>query len=208
MTTAIAETVSDQVVCFPGTWNLYCELLENQGDSAGLRISFDGEVVQIMSPNYPHDAYAEFISRLIYEVCREWGVRMASAGTTTLKGAPDGGDQPDKSYRLLPRKDPALDSPADLVVEVDVTTPATQQINRLKLYAALGVREFWRYRHRVKTFEAFILVEDAYQPIETSVILPGLPIDAVRQQILHADILGDDWETIQSWHQWLQAHKP
>ncbi len=69
------------------------------------------------------------------------------------------------------------------------------------------MREFWRYRHRVKTFEAFILVEDAYQPIETSVILPGLPIDAVRQQILHADILGDDWETIQSWHQWLQAHK-
>jgi hypothetical protein len=83
MTTAIAETVSDQVVCFPGTWNLFCELLENQGDNAGLRISFDGEIIQIMSPNSPHDAYADFIPRLIYEVCREWGVRLASAGTTT-----------------------------------------------------------------------------------------------------------------------------
>jgi Uma2 family endonuclease len=201
------ETVPDQVVCFPGTWQLFRDLLENQGDESGAKIAFDGELIEIMSPNYPHDHYARFIARLIYEVNREWGVRISSAGATTILGEPRGGAQPDESFHLVPRKDPATNPPPDLIVEVDLTTPAARRLNKLKLYAAFGVREFWRYRHGA-TFEAFTLVDGTYEPTEISVVLAGLPIGAVRQQILTVDLLADDWETIRPWQQWLREHKP
>ena len=206
-TIAANLAVPDQVVCFPGTWQLYCDLLDNQGDDHNIRISFDGELIEVMSPNFPHAEYAKFIARLIYEVCREWGIRLSSAGTTTLLIASKGGAQPDESFHLAPRQDPATNPPPDLVVEVDVTTPRARQINKLELYARKGVREFWRYLHHEKSFEAYTLVDDTYQPIETSTILNGLPIDAIRRQIFAVDLLADDWETIQPWQQWLRKNK-
>ena len=64
----------------------------------------------------------------------------------------------------------------DLVIEVDVTRAS---VDRLKIFAALGVPEVWRYDGR--SLEILQLREGGYQPCETSRCFPGLSADAVGQ---------------------------
>jgi Uma2 family endonuclease len=63
-----------------------------------------------------------------------------------------------------------------LVIEVDVTSVS---VDRLKIFAALGVPEVWRYDGR--TLEILHLVGFGYQACETSRTFPGLSADFVGQ---------------------------
>src|SRR5262249_16698573 len=62
------------------------------------------------------------------------------------------------------------DPPPDLVVEIDLTHPS---LDKLPIYAAMGVPEVWRYqRERVLLYR---LTGTVYETVEPSVVLPGLP---------------------------------
>ncbi|WP_322745043.1 Uma2 family endonuclease [Leptolyngbya ectocarpi] len=55
------------------------------------------------------------------------------------------------------------DPPPDIVVEVDITHT---DIDKNRLYADLGVPEFWRFDGDV--WRIYCLVDDAYEEVETS----------------------------------------
>lgn len=63
--------------------------------------------------------------------------------------------------------DLATDPPPDLVVEIDLTPPS---LDKLPIYAALGIPEVWRY-----TDERMIVYRragDGYEVVERSTVLP------------------------------------
>jgi Uma2 family endonuclease len=59
------------------------------------------------------------------------------------------------------------DPPPDLVVEVDITHT---DIDKLSLYANLGVPEFWRYNGRV--WRIYQKLGDRYQEVNVSPTFP------------------------------------
>lgn len=65
--------------------------------------------------------------------------------------------------------DLTIDPPPDLVIEVEITSSAIQ---KLKLFAAMGVPEVWR--HDGERLQMFTLSDGKYNPVETSHALGGL----------------------------------
>ncbi|MEL7332880.1 MAG: Uma2 family endonuclease, partial [Cyanobacteria bacterium J06560_2] len=80
----------------------------------------------------------------------EMGLKLKSMGSTTLDREDlDRGAEPDKAYYIQNQSLVAgrtvnlqADPPPDLVVEVDMTHT---DIDKNRLYAAMGVPEFWRF---------------------------------------------------------------
>lgn len=68
--------------------------------------------------------------------------------------------------------DLSIDPPPDLAIEIDVTSPS---VNRLSIYAALGVPEVWRWRQ--DGIDVYALQGDAYHLRAGSGALPGFPIN-------------------------------
>src|SRR5262249_40127298 len=72
-----------------------------------------------------------------------------------------------------------VDPPPDLVIEIDITHPS---LDKLPIYAAVGVPEVWRYDGQ--QLMILHLGKDAYQPSEKSTALPGLTSKVLSQWIV------------------------
>ena len=91
--------------------------------------------------------------------------------STTLDRADlDKGAEPDNAYYIQNQPkvagktvDLTTDPPPDIVVEVDITHT---DIDKNRLYASLGVPEFWRFDGEV--WRIYCLVNDVYEETETS----------------------------------------
>jgi Uma2 family endonuclease len=71
----------------------------------------------------------------------------------------------------------------DLVGELSDTTLASDLDEMKQLYAALGIPEYWVINVPGKQVLAFRLIDGKYQQCETSIALPGLPIDLLEQTL-------------------------
>ncbi|MCA1686684.1 MAG: Uma2 family endonuclease, partial [Planctomycetia bacterium] len=92
--------------------------------------------------------------------------------------------------------DLTVDPPPDLAIEVEITRSA---LNRLGVYAGLGVGEVWRFDGEVMT--VMLLGPDrAYAESATSAVFPFLPMDEIARFL--RDDEGDDanWgRTLRAW---------
>jgi len=66
--------------------------------------------------------------------------------------------------------DLSQDPPPDLVIEVDITHT---DIDKLRLYASMGIPEFWRYNGEI--LRIYQLEGAAYGEVETSSTFPTVP---------------------------------
>lgn len=72
----------------------------------------------------------------------------------------------------------------DLVGEISDTTLASDLDEKKKLYAELGVKEYWVIDVRGKRVFAFVLQEEGkYQQVDTSTTLAGLKIKLLEQTL-------------------------
>lgn len=142
--------VAGHVVLYNVAWSTYEALLAGT-DSPGTRFTYDRGTLEIMSPSEEHERTKKLIGRLIETLTEELEIPVRSAGSTTWKDEiREQGLEPDECYyvtseprvRGRPKIDLAVDPPPDLVVEVEVTA---RSIDKMPLYAALGVAEVWRY---------------------------------------------------------------
>jgi Uma2 family endonuclease len=109
----------------------------------------------------------------------ELGLPVAAGRTTTFKRRQKKrGLEPDNCYwianelrmRGKDRFDPRIDPAPDLAIEVDVTSSS---LNRMSIYAALGVPEIWRLQGTARTFN-ILAGNQRYAPRPVSVTFPGL----------------------------------
>lgn len=111
-----------------------------------------------MSPSFEHDDDGRVLGTLAYILADELGLPMKRGGSTTLRRQlRQRGIESDECFWIanahrmagVRRLDLRTDPPPDLAIEADVSRSS---LNRLAIYAVLGVREVWRLDGNALTF--------------------------------------------------------
>ncbi|MGK7876239.1 MAG: Uma2 family endonuclease [Xenococcaceae cyanobacterium] len=138
------------------------------------------------------------------------GRKIKTMGSTTLDREDlDRGAELDKAYYIQNQAkvagktvDLKQDPPPDLVVEVDITHT---DIDKLALYAKMGVPEFWRYNGEV--WRIYQRSGDRYQEVNGSPTFPFVPKTKLYEFLAQAQ--EDEIEAEQTLRQWLsQCDRP
>ena len=146
-TTLSAET---RTVLENVRWDTFVELSEQRRGSVP-RMTFDEGVMELMSPRRQHENIGRLIGRLVETYTEIRDIEIQSVASTTFKRKDlQKAFEADESYyiehaeQILPKEevDLLIDPPPDLVIEVEITSSAIQ---KLKLFAAMGVPEVWRH---------------------------------------------------------------
>jgi Uma2 family endonuclease len=143
-------------------WTTYSRLLRVLTGRRGLRLTYDRGSLEIMTLTYGHESLAHLLGRFVVALTEEMGLPIAEGGSTTFRRRRSRrGLEPDQSYwiasepfiRGKQRIDLRVDPPPDLAIEVDV---ASSSVNRMAIYAVLGVPEVWRLADQVLTFHVLV----------------------------------------------------
>jgi len=195
-------------ISWPGYENILRELGENH-----VRVTYDDGELEIMTLSFGHENAGEWIGRLVFFLALELRQPLCSGGSTTLKQAlRKKGLEPDKCFWLKHERqmrgkkewDALNDPPPDLVVEVDITSSS---LDRLRIYAALGVPEIWHYDGH--TFRVLILgAGGKYRAKSKSKAFPTLPIREFSVRFLDSLGATDEVSLIQSFGEWIRAGMP
>jgi Uma2 family endonuclease len=158
---ATSSTARPQQLVLHGvSWQEYTLMLRAFAERPGYRLTYDRGALEIMSPLFEHEADAELLGRLVVVLTEEMGLPIQAGRSTTFRRRRmRRGLEPDHSWwiaheaqvRGKRRIDLRVDPPPDLALEVDVTHRA---LNRMSIYARLGVPEVWRLAARGLTFQA------------------------------------------------------
>lgn len=101
------------------------------------------------------------------------GLRLNGYGSATFRAeAKERGAEPDECYVV---SGTLVDYP-EIVLEVVLTSGG---IEKLDIYAGLGVREVWFYEKGA--FHLHELGDDGYHRIEKSALIPGLDFDVLAR---------------------------
>ncbi|HCF25969.1 MAG TPA: hypothetical protein DEV81_01815 [Cyanobacteria bacterium UBA11049] len=151
MTTTTLTQAANRLLLKNISWQTYEALLKDLESQRGIRLTYDRGLLEIMTPLAPHERNSRLIGRLVEALTEELNIEICSLGSLTCKREDLArGLEPDECYyiqnesvvRHLEQINLDRDPPPDLVVEIDITSSS---INRLALYASLGVPEVWRY---------------------------------------------------------------
>jgi Uma2 family endonuclease len=169
------------LVMHGASWALYDRLLAEAGDRP-LRITYDHGILEIMAPLAEHEFPKGAIRRLVEAMADEFDIAMTNLGSTTFRREDaEAGLEPDECFYLqnaprvagMKRFDPAIYPPPDLAIEIDITS---RSVPREPIYAALGVRELWRFDGDQVT--VFTLDRGVYHGVDRSPAFPFLPMQA------------------------------
>lgn len=176
------------------TWHTFKTILAEMGSERTNRITYNNGKIEIMTPLKPHESSNRLIEVFVGVLCEELGLEVNRVGSLTLtRDDLEYGAEPDSSYyiqnELLVREkeniDLAFDPPPDLVLEVEYSRP---KIDKFKLYAAMGIPEFWRYNGT--TLRVYILANGQYSETQTSPTFAVIPIKEIPRFIEESKKIG------------------
>ncbi|HEY1377086.1 MAG TPA: Uma2 family endonuclease [Gemmataceae bacterium] len=200
-------------VVLPNTdWKTYRRLLKAFADQPGVRLTYDRGDLEIMSPSFVHDSSGRFLGRLVVTLTEELGLQILPGGSTTLRRRlRRRGIEPDECFwiqneaavRGVPRLNLRVHPPPDLAIEVDVTNSS---LDRMGIYAALGIPEVWRLDGARLTFQE-LGADGRYAERPTSrAFLRITPADLVR--FLNQRRRDGDNETVRQVRAWVRQLPP
>ncbi|MEM8543533.1 MAG: Uma2 family endonuclease [Cyanobacteria bacterium P01_H01_bin.119] len=201
----VASPVGEKRLLFHGlTWQRYQILRETLSlDNRNIRFTYLQGKLEVTMPLEVHEFSARLIELFIRILVVEFGMKVKTMGSTTLdREALARSAEPDNAYyiqnqpRVAGRNvDLDQDPPPDLIVEVDITHT---DIDKLALYAAMGIPEFWRYNGEV--WRIYILQDGEYQEVEVSPTFPQVPkvklyefLAMARQDEVKAELALRQW---------------
>lgn len=174
----VKSPAEQRVVLRNISWDTYESLLESHESSSAPRFTYDQGEMEIVSPSPEHERLNRRIALLVQALTEEIGIESEDLGSTTFRREDlERGFEPDSCFyiqneervRGKDRIDLAVDPPPDLVIEIDITSPS---MNKLPIYARLGVPEVWRYDG--ENLEILKLKDDGYTEVSESTALPSL----------------------------------
>jgi Uma2 family endonuclease len=193
-------------------WQTYSRLLHAFAERPRIRLTYDRGELEIMSPLLEHDDDGRFLGDLVFVLTEELGLPLKRGGSVTMRRRKKKrGIEADESFwianahrmagrrRLDLRKDP----PPDLSVEVDVTHSS---MDRMGIYAALGVPEVWQLDADTLTFHV-LDEKGTYQSVPNSRSFPLVtPADLMRflQQARQA---GDENAVVRQFREWIRQRR-
>jgi len=188
------------------SWTEYEALLENVGDASGLRISYDGGTLHVMTLSSEHENYNRLIEALVRLLSTKLRIRVLSFGSSTIrKRVEDKGSEPDGCFYVQSaaaigkklRIDFGKDPPPDIVVEVDIHH---ESLFKFPVFAALGIPEVWRFDG--KALLMYNLTKGEYVPAESSRALPMLTSSTLTE-FLALGQHKDQYDIVLAFEAWL-----
>jgi Uma2 family endonuclease len=183
--TATLISSPDRVLLNNISWQTYQCLVKDFEQQPGMRLTYDRGLLEIKMPLDPHETYRKLLGRLVEALTEELAVEVRSLGSRTCDRQDLArGLEPDQCYYIQNEQavwdkeqiDLSQDPPPDLAIEVDITSSS---INRLDIYADLGVPEIWRYDGQ--NLIMYHLENQQYQNCSHSIAFPLLtPSDLKR----------------------------
>jgi len=193
---AVAQSVQEQrIILYNIGWDTYEGLLRDHANTSAPRFTYDRGTLEIMSPLPEHERFNRAIQLLVPIVVEEMGAEVYSLGSTTFNREDLlRGFEPDSCFYLQnatrmrgkTRVDLHIDPAPDLVVEIDITHPS---LDKLPIYARIGVPEVWRYDGA--RLEILALEGDKYTARPSSRALPTVTADALTTLLPHSMGVGD-----------------
>ncbi|NJM67327.1 MAG: Uma2 family endonuclease [Acaryochloris sp. RU_4_1] len=175
-------------------WDTYEKLLDAFGEHRAVRLHYDEGVLEFMVPLEAHENPSDVIGVFIRTLAFESGQNIKGIASTTLrrkellKGA-----EPDRCYYIQNESvvrgrtvNLEVDPPPDLVVEVDISHT---DINKNKLYAQMGVPEFWRFDGQV--LRIYQLQQGQYQDASVSPTFPWVPMEVFYRFLKQCKTVGE-----------------
>jgi Uma2 family endonuclease len=157
-------------------WETYAALRDaaDAGGSRRVRMTYLEGALELMSPLPEHEDAKTTLARLIELWSIERDVPLYGYGETTFRNAAkSAGLEPDECYCVRRKLGKGV---PDLAIEVVLTHGG---IEKLLVYAKLGVREVWFWEDDALHLHA--LRGDAYEAITASEVLPDLDVDALAR---------------------------
>ncbi|MEZ6087747.1 MAG: Uma2 family endonuclease [Pirellulaceae bacterium] len=175
-------------------WDTYVTLADQRRGSVP-RMTYDNGILELMSPKREHENIGRLVGRIVETYSEVKSIEIISVASVTVKRSDlSKAFEADESYyvtnaaSLLAKKelDFESDPPPDLVIEVELTSSAIQ---KMKLFAAMHVPEVWR--HDGQSLQMFKWVDGVYEPITSSLQLPGLTSQRIDETLALRDSIGE-----------------
>ncbi len=197
------QTGEKKVALHHLTWQQYQQILTALPQTRAARITYSLGTLEISMPLEDHEQASQLIGLFIRILVVELGLKIKSMGSTTLSREDlDRGAEPDNAYYIQNQATVAgrsvnleNDPPPDLVVEIDITHT---DLDKTRLYAAMGVPEFWRFDGRV--WRIYSLQDEGYAEVDSSPTFRLIEkadlykfIDQARQDEVEAEISFRGW---------------
>ena len=186
-------------------WSAFKQIQSLLTERTRARFTYDNGVLEITMPLEGHERSARLIELFIRILVVELGMKVKTMGSTTLdredllKSA-----EPDNGYYIQNfalvadhEVDLNVDPAPDLVVEVDITHT---DLNKNKLYASMGVPEFWRFNGR--EWKILQLIDGVYVECDRPPTFPLIE-KANLYQFLEAALLDEVTAEI-NFRQWVR----
>lgn len=191
-------------------WEAYESLLTMVGDGH-TRVTYDRGEAELMSPSQDHEFFKKLLGWMLEAVFEELDISYQAVGSTTWRSLASGrGLEADECFYLSrvdlarqkrDRLDPTSARTPDLAVEVEISPSA---LDRLTIYAALGVAEVWRFDG--ESLAILRLREDGtYSEVNES---PGV-VGLRRDDVVHWVRLSENASHRPAWNrqfrEWIRA---
>jgi Uma2 family endonuclease len=180
-----SEQTTQRVILRHVSWETYERLLAEHEQASSPRFTYDGGVLEIMSPSTRHERLNRSIATFCEVIIEECNIELDNVGSNTFKREDLArGFEPDSCFyvqhveRVRNREqiDLAVDPPPDLVIEIDISRSS---LDRFPIFASIGVPEVWRYDGM--RVAIFTLAGGAYQEHEASEAFPGVTSQLITQ---------------------------
>ncbi len=168
------------------TYNRISRALEPHQPS--VLLTYHHGALEIMVASYEHEKWKGIIGDIVKLIAGELEIDYVSSAQTTFQleyksGGFEGDDTFYFSYleplRKMNEIDLSKDPAPDLVIEIDISNPS---INKLPLFADLGVNEVWRYHKGA--LKIYSLAAEGFVEAEVSAFLPGVRSQAITDLIV------------------------
>ena len=175
----VPKPVGEQrVVLRSLTWQGFLAVRQSLSPDRNTRLTYSEGTLELTMPLEIHEFSARLMGRFIYILASELEMDIKTMESTTLdREMLDRSSEPDAAYYiqnqpLVAGRDMDLetDPPPDLVVEVDITHTG---IDKLQLYAVMGVPEFWRYNGEL--WRIYQRQGSTYEEVDRSPTFPKVP---------------------------------
>jgi Uma2 family endonuclease len=197
----------DRVVLPNISWQTYQSLIRDFEQEPAIRLTYDRGMLEIRMPLDPHETYKKLLGRLVEAATEELDIEIRSLGSRTCDRADLArGLEPDQCYYIqneaLVRGVAQIDlnqfPPPDLALEIDITSSS---INRLSIYAALGVPEVWRYDGQTLTILNWQNGE--YLSQDRSIALPLLNAENLVRFLALRNTIGET-KLVKQFRRWVK----
>lgn len=188
-------------------WETYQALLLDLAENPSKKLTYDLGALEIMTPLPEHEINKDFLGRLVQTTTEVLGLEISSLGSTTLSREDlQKGIEPDECYYITNEAlvrgkikfDFNIDPPPDLAIEIDITSSS---LDRLTIYAALGIREIWRFDG--ENLFIYCLQNGSYREQEKSNVLPILSKSVILNFLTRRGEKGEN-ALLREFREWLQ----